>query len=275
MTDAKAMVSAVARKFLPMELRNRIRPYWHRLILPNEEKRLIEEIKTLGPEKRWPSITKQEIIFWQGVLDANNHDPNLWPETRSIRTDPEMPLQGYLAILIDTPPQERVKILDVGAGPLTSLGKKLPGCIVEITPIDPNAVDYNLLLQRLGIDPPRRTIYGVAEEIPFPPSSFDLVHARNSIDHTADALKAVQEMFRVVKIGHCVYLNHKIREGRTEKYMTNHQWDFFPKRGRFYIERPGMAAVDIGHLLGNCAQISIDSSPDGSEWFSVIIRRSS
>ena len=263
----KEMISGIAKKVLPMPLRNVVRPYWDRLMR-------IEEIKRLGPAARWPSITKDEVPFWYSLLDENNHDPNLWwgPETRAIWTNPEMLLEDYLTALIKTP-EPRVKILDVGAGPLTSLGKKWPGHNIEITAIDANAPEYDLLLQKLGINPLVRTTYGIAEELSFPSSSFHLVHAQNSIDHCRDPIKVILEMVRVVRPGCCVYLDHRIREGRVEKYMTNHQWDLFPKRGRFYVERPGMKATDVGPLIGECATVSVGPSRNGRDWFSVTIRR--
>ena len=262
----KEIVSGIARKVLPMPLRNVVRPYWDRVMR-------IQEIKSLGPAARWPSITKAEIPFWDSLLDENNHDPNLWPETRSIRTNPEMPLQDYVTALIKVSPGSSVTILDVGAGPLTSLGKKWDGHNVKITAIDPNAAEYDVLLEKHGINPPVRTTYGIAEELPFPSSCFHLAHAENSLDHCCDPMKAILEMVRVVRPGCCVYLQHRIREGRFEKYITNHQWDLFPKRGRFYIERPGMKAVDVGQFLGSCATVSVGPAPGERDWFSVTMRR--
>jgi ubiquinone/menaquinone biosynthesis C-methylase UbiE len=118
-----------------------------------------------------------------------------------------------------------VEILDVGAGPLTIVGKKWPGREVHITPLDPNVDGYDGLLAKHGIVPPCRTVFGLAEELDFPEHSFDLVHARNSVDHSKDALQAIREMVRVVKKGCFVCLNHKVSEGRLEKYAEYHQWN--------------------------------------------------
>ncbi len=52
---------------------------------------------------------------------------------------------------------DRIRILDVGAGPLTVLGKRLTGVQIDITAVDPLAGDYGTLLQRHGIAPPIRT----------------------------------------------------------------------------------------------------------------------
>jgi SAM-dependent methyltransferase len=276
MMSAKSTVSLVARKLIPMPLRNVLRPYWQRIVVGSDEKIRVREIAKLGPEKRWGRFHDEEIDFWDRVLDVRNVDTALWPETRFLRTHPGLLLQGYLTKLIDVPDGSPVEILDVGAGPLTTLGKKWPGHEVHITAVDANAAAYDLLLARQGIEPLFRTVPGCAEELSsvVPASSFDLVHARNSIDHTKDPLKAIREMVSVVKPGRYVFLNHKISEGRVEKYTEYHQWNFFPQRSRFYIERPGMRPVDVGgKTLKGIADVTVGPSPDGPGWFSVTIKR--
>jgi len=259
-----------------MSLRDVLRPYWSRIAIPSEETTRAREIAKLGPENRWGRFHNEEIDFWDRVLDVRNVDPELWPETRFLRTHPGLLLQKYLTELIDAPAGSRVEILDVGAGPLTSLGKKWPGHEVHITAVDANAAEYDRLLAKQGIEPLCRTVPGCAEELSsvVPPSSFDLVHARNSIDHTKDPLKAIREMVNVVKPGRYVFLNHKISEGRVEKYTEYHQWNFFLHRSRFYIDRPGMRAIDVGKkVLRGIADVTVGPSPDGREWFCAMIRR--
>ena len=86
-------------------------------------------------------------------------------------------------------------------------------------------------------------------------------------------MKAISEMVNAAKPACYVYLNHKILEGRLEEYMTNHQWDLFPRRGLFYVERPGMRAVDVGTALKGIAEVSVGPSPDGDGWFVAKILR--
>ena len=147
---------------------------------------------------------------------------------------------------------------------------------MRITAVDANAAEYDLLLEKHGIVPLCRTICGYAEELTsvVPPSSFDLVHTRNCIDHSKDPTRAIQEMVRAVKTGHYVFLNHRISEGRNEKYWGPHQWNLFPRHSRFYIERPGMRAIDVGQtLLRKIADVAVGPSPDGPSWFCVTIKR--
>jgi len=231
----------------------------------------MNEIATLGPAQRWSEIQKDEIVFWDKELSGQGG----WAdEVRRRQSD--MPLHEDLAVLIDAPLGARVKILDVGAGPLTSVGTIWSGRTVFVTAIDPEAAEYDRLLAKYGIIPPCRTAFGDAENLSrfVQSSAFDLVHARNCIDHSRDVLMAVSEMVQAVKPGRYVYLNHHVREGRNERYSMNHQWDMFPRRGRFYVERPGMRAVDVGETtLKGIAEVSVGPSPDGDGWFVAKIRR--
>ena len=73
--------------------------------------------------------------------------------------------------------------------------------------------------------------FALAEELSaiFTPSSFDLAHSGNAIDHSKDVLKAIEEMIRVVKPRCYVFLNHKIREGRREAHAQKPSMGPLPK----------------------------------------------
>lgn len=266
----KRLVETVAKALLPFSVRDTIRPFWHRLTIPSDETVRAREIAKVGPAARWAAFQSDELAFWDSVLNGDQ-----WPMVRPDRTNPDLSLQGYLIAAIEAPEGSRVEILDVGAGPLTMIGKKWPGRDVCITAVDPIAPAYDELLVRHGITPIFRTTLGFAEDLRaiLPPASFDLVHARNSIDHSKDPLKAITEMVQMAKPGCYVLLNHVISEGRVQKYEGFHQWNLFPRRGRFYIDRPGMRAVDVGEALGAVAEVSVGSSADGPEWFIAMIRR--
>jgi len=168
-----------------------------------------------------------------------------------------------------------VRVLDVGAGPLTVVGKKWAGRKIEIVAVDPLAAEYDRLLSKHGIRPVCRTTYARAEGLTgiFPAAGFDFVHARNSIDHSSDPIRTISEMLRVVKPGCWVYLEHKINEGRTENYHGLHQWNFFPRSGEFFIAGRGRFAVNVSARFRNMAETQAERK-DGS-WFVVRMRKRS
>jgi SAM-dependent methyltransferase len=246
-----------------MQLSSVLRPLWNCIASPPSDARHRErEIERVGPVQRWAGLQKDEIDFWDHVLSTT-------------RLNPGKPLQSYIVELIGAPPRSRVEILDVGAGPLTFLGFRWPGREVRITALDANALEYDRLLEKYGIEPPCRTKLGYAEDLAsvVPTSFFDLVHARNCIDHSKDPVKAIKEMVRAAKPGGYVFLNHIMNEGRRNRYSGPHQWNFFPRNERFYIDRPGLQPVDMATELRESAEVRVGPSPDGPQWFTVTIRR--
>jgi hypothetical protein len=82
------------------------------------------------------------------------------------------------------PDKASVTILDVGAGPLTFLGKKHSRQELLIEAVDPLADFYDQILTEFEIEPIVRTKKCAAEELSrrFEPDTFDLVFARMSIN---------------------------------------------------------------------------------------------
>jgi SAM-dependent methyltransferase len=265
---SESSIAVIAKRIIPRPLRDVLRPYWNRRGPSLDEQLRAQEISQVGPAQRWSSLQLIEINFWDELLRSDEAQ-------RAARMNPARPLQPYLMKLIDRPPRSRVEILDVGAGPMTFVGHKWPDCEIHITAIDPNAPEYDRLLAKYQIEPPCRTKFGYMEDLSsvVPMSFFDLVHARNCVDHSKDPLRAIQEMVRAAKPGCCVFLNHYISEGRRNEYAGPHQWNLFPRDGRFYIDRPGIRPIDVGEELKGAAEVSVSPSLHGSKWFTVTIRR--
>lgn len=251
-----------------MQLPTVFRPLWSRIAPGSRDARRRErEISKIGPTQRWQGLQQDEIRFWEDLLGSDQAQ-------RAARMNPERPFQPYLMKLIEAP-AGRVEVLDVGAGPMTFLGHKWPGCEIHITAIDPNAAEYDRILAKLGITPPCRTKFGYVEELAsvVPMSFFDLVHGRNCIDHSKDPVKAIDDMVQAVKPRGCVFLNHYISEGRRNGYGGPHQWNLFPRNGRFYVDRPGITPIDISKRLEDLADVSIGPPLHGPESFTVTIHR--
>jgi len=84
---------------------------------------------------------------------------------------------------------------------LTFLGKIYKGKRVTITAVDPLSDEYDRILDKNQIQPLVRTQKLAAENLTkrFPSSNFDLVFARNSIDHAYKPERAILQMINVVK----------------------------------------------------------------------------
>lgn len=125
----------------------------------------------------------------------------------------QRPLEGYLLPYL---PAGDVSILDVGAGPVVTIGDTVEGRTVQITACDNLAKEYADIYP--GMNHPVE--YQDMEELTYKSDSFDIVHCRNALDHTPDAFNAVQEMKRVCKPGGWVYLLHA--EGQKRLYGGHH-----------------------------------------------------
>jgi SAM-dependent methyltransferase len=228
-----------------------------------------------SPAQTSPTVPQRdddELAFWRDWFMTKG---GRWPEQYTSRQDPNLPLHWEFFAALGTPEGGTANILDVGAGPLTWLGKVWPGRKVNITAVDALAKGYDGLLAEHGITPLVRTQYGDATNLveQFGRDRFDLVHGRNAIDHTVDAPKAVREMFAVARPGGAVYLGHKRNEGEFQRYAGMHRWNFdgveIGGRIHFVVWNP-TERIDITEELGDTATVQVTLLP---EWLNVLIRK--
>ena len=173
-----------------------------------------------------------ETEFW----DEYFRTKGLWYSGYGAMLDPDSPLQPRPAALL--PPRDEVHILDVGAGPLTYLGKTHAGKRINITAVDPLADEYDRILAKYRVVPVVRTQKLSAEDLTkrFPSNAFDLVTARNCIDHSLDPERAILQMIEVAKSDASVLLEHRPNEADRENYAGFHQWNFsLSASGHFLI----------------------------------------
>lgn len=220
--------------------------------------------------ERWAASLDEELGFWWRWL-RNKGDT--WPEDYKRRIDPRSALQPELHRHISARVGARVRILDVGSGPLTAIGKRWRWRRVSITAVDPLADRYAALFARLGLNPPVRPIQGEAERVAelLPHGSFDLAFAANSLDHGYDPLRSIRQMLQLVKPGSKVVLDHMVNEGERMRYANLHQWNFRADDGRLVIWRPGLE-LDAHACLLPYAEIEIEPLDD-PRWLRVVLRR--
>jgi len=221
----------------------------------------------------WKAGIKSELIFWDSYFATKGLD---WPEDYRRRNDPDDPLQPRLAALL--PAQAAVSILDVGAGPLTYVGKKVAGKQLSITAVDPLAGDYDELLARHGIEPIVRTQPADAEQLTtrFLPESFDFVYARNCLDHSYDPERAITQIIDVTKPDCHALLEHRPNEGESEEYGGFHQWNFSSSpAGEFIISSPSKPTVNMTEKYRSVCTIICEetSEPGEGPWLVTRIHK--
>lgn len=179
----------------------------------------------------WSEGIASERDFWSNWLATRGAQ---WPEAFARCVNPNAPFDGRLAAILETQAganggktPARLRVLDVGTGPLFALGHKLPNRELEIVCVDPLAHLYDQLLATNHIDPPVRTRFAVAEDLSsfFPPSYFDIVHCSNALDHSFEPMRGILEMLRCTKVAGSVVLMHARNEALTQDYGGFHQFN--------------------------------------------------
>lgn len=205
----------------------------------------------------WSAGVPEELRFWEMALSEQGRKWNAEEFRR--RTDPRSEFQPELRTLIPARPGATIRVLDVGAGPLTTLGSHWEGRDLHITALDPLAAEYAALLARLALRPPVATTFGEGEKLTeqFPADHFDLAYSCNALDHSRDPVAAIRQMLAVVKPGHHVYLWHFANEGLCECYTGMHQWNFDARGGEFLIG-DGRITRSLGQELAGRAELSCD-----------------
>lgn len=209
---------------------------------------------------------REEVAFWEIWVSSWGLQ---WEEDFLLRIKPNLDLQESKAAWICDYLDEDLKdihLLDVGAGPLTILGKYWNENKLRITPIDPLAQQYREILRKNKITPIIPTIYGKGETLceQFSKNSFELVFARNSIDHSQNPLKCIEQMLEVVKKGSYVLLTHKQNEGKKQHYQGLHQWNFSLNTRKNLLLWNKNTQINLNEYFENKAEIQswLDFSQD-------------
>ena len=209
----------------------------------------------LTVRERWKQAIPYESTFWEDWLATRAFGNE---EEYDARLDPRLPVSEYLlAGKLEAIREQEISILDVGAGPLTTVGRTYKGKQLTITAIDPLAADYDRILESSDVVPPVRTRLGEGERLLelFPAGSFDVAYSANALDHSYDPLLVIRNMVDVVKPGGYVLLRHRRNEAEAKGYLGLHQWNFDIKDGRFVVwNREG--AHDLGRTLGRTVEMS-------------------
>ncbi len=119
--------------------------------------------------------------------------------------------------------KNNVKIAEVGAGPINTIGNQWSGVEVEVVPSDILQPEYEKLWKAHGANPIVPVEYADMENLPYPDESFDIVHCVNALDHTKDANKALSELTRICRTGGWIYLRHS--SNQKKRFGGHHYWN--------------------------------------------------
>lgn len=213
----------------------------------------------------WLEGIRSEIIFWKHFIDTKGSEwKTNWNDL--ISDERKFVLDAY----IET---ENTKFLDAGSGPFSSCGIKTDKSNIEVIAVDPLAFAYQILKKKAGITTGITPEYAMVERLheKFSENTFDLVHMRNSLDHSFNPLVGLIQLLFVCKVNGTILLQHARNEAENENYVGFHQWNLCGDGKDFIIWRKG-TTYNISNMLGQYADITVDDRPQ-ENWISVTIRK--
>ena len=129
--------------------------------------------------------------------------------------------------------------------------------------MDPLADEYDTILTKHGVVPVVRTLKCFGEKLTefFRANTFDLVFARNSLDHSYDPALIISNMLTVVRQGSFVLLEHHIDEAKRQRYKGLHQWNFSLNENGNLIVESQRGIINVSQRYADRAVISSEIVP--------------
>lgn len=219
----------------------------------------------------WSSNLGAEVRFWRSWFA----DPK-FQDGRAARIAGTKSFPQFYVDLAGAPPGAPIRVLDVGSGPVSTLGSPARNNPVELVCTDALADQYNLLLQEFEhADLPRiRNVKGEDLVSEFGEAAFNVVHCANALDHFEDPARSFTSMYRVCKPGGAVVVISVENEGERERYQGLHQWNLAANDDGLHLSsRTGstnLLTLIPGH--GSYAWQYVPSPPD-YRVFRIIVKR--
>lgn len=212
----------------------------------------------------WSDELKEEIDFWDKVI-SGVHERDAESFKKRAQTHEKIRFQFFE--FFDNPTTRPLKVLDVGAGPISQIGLSNPSGPIELTAIDPLADEYNSFLDSAGILPKVRTQKGCAEDLAemFEANSFDLVFSKNALDHAYSPLDGIKQMFKLCRPGGLVHIEGRANVGEHNFYAGLHQWNFMAVEGDMVVWRP-TEQHSVQKTLGSTAIVQATNRNNCGAW---------
>lgn len=220
----------------------------------------------------WESGIQSEVDFWRSVLSGSIPEYDAYRAETLARLDPARQLEDYVAALCPSDvAAKEFRILDVAAGPVSSVGWRIGGEAVQLVPIDALAPQYRAILAEFDITPPVWTEHCDGEEMAskFAPGSFDVVHIRNALDHCYEPVSVIRNAFTVLKPGGALCICGHTDEAEYGKYDGLHQWNVRVESDDMIIWRPG-ERYEVGRIFATQINRSRCQQWDDDRWTSAL-----
>lgn len=176
-----------------------------------------------------PGYPFSEKLFWRCWI------PKIW-EQISLKENWEIIFPKELLEYINEfkrIKKERLVLLEVGSGPVSTLALAVEKNLCEIIAIDLFAEHYNRFMMRKRYNYPIKPLKGKGEKLQdlFKENYFDMVYSSNALDHVSSPQKTFLGMYGIVKEGGIIFIEGYVNEGSREHWNGLHQFDLYPHEG--------------------------------------------
>ena len=151
------------------------------------------------------------LSYWNAVISGTHRDKDVVRVFRD-RAGGRNEVPATIVKLLSRLDLARAKILDVGAGPHTTIGPRLHSARLNITAVDPLAYLYAQMLDRAGITPFVATRKGGTDQLTqlFGSDRFDIIHARDVLGAHDAPLAALRQMVDVCVPGGAICIDESL-----------------------------------------------------------------
>lgn len=120
-----------------------------------------------------------------------------------------------------------IRTMEIGPGPLSTLGWGVEEGILDVLAIDPLADEYRRIVNYIQNPYPIVPLRADGEDatLIFQGLHFHLAYARNSIDHCREPQKVFGNMVTLLVHGGILAHKHGEREGTLQRWKGGHNWD--------------------------------------------------
>lgn len=227
----------------------------------------------------WSIGIKHEVDFWSGWVKGKGL---VWESDWLQRLSPDTLVEAndkFLAEVLDLLETQTPKILDVGAGPISTVGKYTKsGKKVTLKACDPLGPAYTKMLNSAGVVPLTPTEFGIAESLAnfYPEEKFDVVYSINALDHGINPVRAIENMLHLAADEGFVVLGHYRNEAIFEKGSGFHKWNFDTEHSDLIIHNDENR-INVNQYFGNLVLVEtiVEKSPNGRDWIQCKLKKSS
>jgi len=216
--------------------------------------------------KKWVLGIESETLFWKSWFETKGLQ---WKDQfqERISDNVDFKLENYLENNV-----KETVVLDVGSGAISSCGTKSNKTNLKICAVDPLAYIYKTLKEKSGITTGLSPDFCMVERLSekFEPNSFDIVHMRNALDHSFNAVFGIFQLLYICKIGGKVVLQHIKNEAEKESYIGFHQWNLCVENNNFIVWRQNVK-YNVSSIVSNFAEVIVEDKDEN--WVGIVINK--